>query len=179
MGYHTDFYGEFEVTPPLKPEHLAYLQQFSKTRRMKRDPLLVLTLPDRVREAVGLEAGAEGEYFVGGLGFMGQDKDPSLKDLNRNPTTQPGFWCQWEPNEEGTVIRWDGGEKFYYYVEWIQYIIQHFMVRWGYQLNGEVEWTGEDSGDFGKIEIADNVVTVYEGHITYTPASQWTPNSKT
>src|SRR5262249_10641512 len=39
---------------PLKPRHAAYLNAFSNTRRMTRDPARAMRLPDPVREAVEL-----------------------------------------------------------------------------------------------------------------------------
>jgi hypothetical protein len=64
------------------------------------------------------------------------------------------------PNEEGTAIEWDGGEKFYYYIEWITYLIDNFIGPWGYVLNGTVQWYGEDRDDIGMIIIKDNTVSV-------------------
>ena len=46
MGYQTDFYGAFKVEPTMKPEHIAYLNQFNETRRMKRNPKLLEDLPE-------------------------------------------------------------------------------------------------------------------------------------
>ena len=66
MGYTTDFNGEFEVSPSLSYDHKQYLDAFATTRRMKRDQDIAETLPDPVREAVGLPIGYEGAYFVGG-----------------------------------------------------------------------------------------------------------------
>ena len=37
MGYTTDFYGAFSVTPELTDEQANYINTFSNTRRMKRD----------------------------------------------------------------------------------------------------------------------------------------------
>lgn len=80
---------------------------------------------------------------------------------------KPGFWCQWVPNEDGTAMEWDGNEKFYNYIEWIEYLIKHFFEPWDVKLNGEVEWAGEESGDLGLISIKDNVVTVKDGKVVY------------
>lgn len=82
----------------------------------------------------------------------------------------PGFWCQWVPTEDGWGIEWDQGEKFYEYVEWLRYIIQHLLQPKGYVLNGEINWSGEDSEDLGKIIVKDNVVTTKEGRVTYEDA---------
>ena len=38
-------------------------------------------------------------------------------------------------------------ERFIHPTEWIAYLIEHFIVRWGYVLNGDVEWDGEGNSD--------------------------------
>ncbi len=167
MVYDTSFYGSFELDRPLTREHRRYLQMFSETRRMKRDAGRAAEFPDPVREAVGLPIGIQGGYFVGGGGFAGQDNDVSIVDYNEPPAGQPGLWCKWEPNDDGTEIEWNGVEKFSDYIEWITYLIGHFLDHWGYKLNGEVEWEGEERDDLGKIIITDNVVEIKRGVITY------------
>ena len=69
-------------------------------------------------------------------------------------------------NEENE-LEWDGGEKFYYYIEWLKYLIDKFFQPWGVILNGEIEWTGEDRDDLGKIVVKDNVVNGKQGKIVY------------
>ena len=87
-----------------------------------------------------------------------------LKDFNEkrhNDTAKnkyPGIWCQWEPNEDGTALIWDEGEKFYEYEAWIEYLIDNYLKPWGYVLNGVVSWDGDDSEDNGDITIEDNIV---------------------
>jgi hypothetical protein len=156
MGYTTDFEGCFTLDKPLDSGHAAYLRAFAETRRMNRDPRIADTFSDPLRQNIGLPIGAAGEYFVGGSGYFGQDSDNSIIDFNVPPDTQPGLWCQWIPNEDGTAIVWDGGEKFYHYVEWIKYLIEHFFSRWGYTLNGDVSWQGEEHDDHGVIMIRGN-----------------------
>jgi hypothetical protein len=137
--------------------------------------------------------GFKGEYFVGAGGFAGQDSDGSVidynsasgeirwedykgdwdlrnelqKTLNADKIKQPGLWLQWELNEDGTELAWNGSEKFYNYIEWLQYLIQHFFEPWGIKLNGEIEWVGEDSSDRGKIVVVDNNVEILDGVIGY------------
>jgi hypothetical protein len=111
--------------------------------------------------------GVEGEFYFDGKGYCGQDDDPTVIDHNRPPETQPGLWCQWQLGEDGTTIVWDGGEKFYNYIEWIEYIIEKILKPRNYRLNGEVEWHGEEYDDIGKIVIKDNVVIVKHGKITF------------
>jgi len=146
MGYDTDFRGSFKLNKPLSLEMRTYLKKFNETRRMKR--------------YLRSEYGIEGEFFVDGKGFMRQDSDtPDVINGNEPPNTQPSLWCQWTPSEDGTEIQWDGGEKFYYYIDWIHYIIYKFLAPNGYILNGKVEWVGEDCfNDRGEIVIKDNKV---------------------
>lgn len=163
MGYTTDFDGKFDLDKPLTEAHRAYLVKFNETRRMRRNPSLTSKRADPVREAVGLPVGPEGAYFVGEGGYAGQDNGPDVTDHNEAPEGQPGLWCQWVPNEDGTAIVWDGGEKFYFYTEWLQYLIHNFLAPWGYALNGQVEWNGEEPGDQGVIHVRDNEVrAVYD-----------------
>jgi hypothetical protein len=159
MGYTTDFHGHFNISPEMKSEHIDYINQFSATRRMKRNAALTEQRSDAFREAVGLPVGAEGGYFVAGEGFHGQESGAAdIIDYNRPPVGQPGLWCQWVVTEGGTELEWDGGEKFYSYVEWLEYLIEHFFAPWGYTLHGAVEWRGEDWDDTGFIEVEDNKV---------------------
>lgn len=160
MGYQTDLDGAWKVTPPMSPEHIAYINKFTETRRMKRDVKKAALLPDPIREAVGLPIGYEGQYFVGGTGYAGQDRDASIIEYNEQPTGQPGLWCKWEVSKDGTTISWNGCEKFYDYVEWIQYLIDNFLTLWGYTLNGSILWQGEEIQDRGEIVIKDNVVNI-------------------
>lgn len=153
MGYSTDFFGEFILNKPLDAATLAFLKKFSETRRMKRN--------------VGPEYGVEGELYVNGTEQFGQGRDANIVDYNRPPSTQPGLWCQWTPNDEGTAIVWDEGEKFYGYIEWIQYIITTILEPRGYALSGEVEWRGEDSEDRGIISIQNNKVKIKRAVTTF------------
>ena len=80
---------------------------------------------------------------------------------------QPGLWCQWKPDDLGNQLVWDEGEKFYSYIEWLDYLLAHFLIPWGYTLNGEVTWTGEDPDDRGKIALVANKRLTYEAVIQY------------
>jgi hypothetical protein len=148
----------------LKPEHAAYLTAFSNTRRMKRSAWKAEKLPDPVRLAAGLWVGEEGGYFVGGRGDFGQEKDRSVLSYNRPPGGQPGLWCGWAPDTSRRAVVWNGSEKFYDYVEWLEYLLEHFLEGWDYVLNGQVRWRGEDPNDRGVIVISENAVrTVRDG----------------
>lgn len=172
MGYTTNFQGKIEITPPMHTAHVNYINKFSETRRMKRNADLALNLPDPTREAANLPIGEQAEYFVGGLGVYGQGNDPSILDNNKPPASQPGLWCQWEVSEDGKYLQWNECEKFYDYVEWLEYLIRHFFKTWNYTLNGEIKWQGEEVGDFGVISCKENVITIAnEARLVENPMS--------
>lgn len=148
MGYTTDFNGEFTLNTPLKPKMHKFLELFSQTRRMKRN--------------VEAGYGVEGEFFIFGEGFMGQGDDANVINHNAAPKTQPGLWCQWTPSEDGTAIVWDEGEKFYYYTEWLVYLINKVLAPNGYVLNGTVGYRGEEWDDQGEIVVVNNKVFIDE-----------------
>lgn len=107
MGYTTDFEGSVTVEPPLNPHEVAYLRKFARTRRMSR---------------------RNGPYYVEGSGYFGQGHDQDVIDYNRPDESQPSLWCDWEPNDEGTEIRWNGTEKFYESTRWMLYLVGHFLM---------------------------------------------------
>ncbi len=166
MGYTTYFDGSFNLDKELLPEHKAYLNKFAETRRMARDPEIAENMDDPIRIAAGLPIGENGMYFTGGVGDYGQGNDPSILNYNL-PSKMPGLWCQWIPTEDGDALEWDEGEKFYNSVEWIEFIIKHFLTPWGYIVKGEVTWKGEDQDDLGKILVEDSKVTVLHGKVVY------------
>lgn len=71
----------------------------------------------------------------------------------------PGGYCQWIVSADKKGLEWDGEEKFYNYVEWIEHLIYAYLANWGYTVNGVVRWRGEDFDDMGKITVVNNTVT--------------------
>lgn len=148
MGYTTDFNGRFYLDKPLDDNTFNLLSGLAKTRRMKRNVK---------------DYGIEGEFYFNPDDFenSGQTEDKTIIDYNSPPSTQPSLWLQWIPTEDRQHIEWDGGEKFYNYVEWLKYIIEKILKPKGYVLNGKVEWEGED-GDNGVILVVDNKIKIRE-----------------
>lgn len=66
-------------------------------------------------------------------------------------------FCQWIPTEDRMHIEWDGGEKFYKYLEWINYINDEILIPRGYILSGSVSYQGEDDEDFGAICFDESI----------------------
>ncbi len=161
MGYTTEFKGSFTLTPALTEAQVAYLNAFSGSRRVQRDAEACETINDEIRAAVGLPVGKEGSYCVYSAqdGNYGQNSDKTVINNNEPPEGQPGLWCQWVPNETGDKLKWDGGEKFYYYEEWLHYINENFLKPWGIVIDGTVKWQGEEMDDRGEIEADEGVIT--------------------
>lgn len=151
MGYTTTFNGELVVTPVLNQKEIDYLTKFTNTRRMGR---------------------TKGPYYVEGSGYHGQGHDSDIINFNESGN-QPGLWCKWVPNEDGTALVWDEGEKFYDSAEWMKYLIDHFIgpdpiakkkhpeefsFLQGHTCNGNFEAWGEENGDHWMLTIEDNLV---------------------
>jgi hypothetical protein len=139
--------------------------------------------------------GHEGEFFArddGQHGQSGHGTDKSILDYNTPPgeipyngmgdfnkvwsengkkrkklISQPGLWCSWEIAAEGEHLVWNGGEKFYNYIDWLKYLIDRFFSKWGVLLNGEITWQGEEPDDKGKIIVKKNEVSIQRAVITY------------
>lgn len=168
MGYNTWFYGAFSLDKPLKAEHKAYLEAFARMPHVRWKADLLEYFPDPVREAVGLPVGIEGCYFTASQEVFDPDtweiKHPLLTlgyifGWEPNPAGIPNARCQWVPSEDGTKIE-DVAEKFRDYIPWLQFLLDHFLVPWGYALNGRVNWQGEHYRDRGTIVVDHNVITI-------------------
>ena len=163
MGYTTDFSGSLQFNKPVAPWLMNYVNKFSETRRMKRDPEKIKELfPNWGKLCFNGDLGDEGQYFIGGSDYYGYGEDGTVVEYNRPPIGQPGLWCQWIITED-SELKWDGGEKFYCYEEWLDYLIDNFFEPLGYVLNGDIEWQGEESDDFGIIHVVDNMVEMQYG----------------
>lgn len=178
MGYTTEFRGRVEIAPPLTAAQILYVNKFCNTRRMKRDAKKAAEMPDPLRIAVNLPIGDEAGFFVGGLGYAGQDRDPSILNYNEPPKGQPGLWCQWEITDDGRYLQWNGAEKFYNYVEWMAYLIDHVFKSWRCVLTGRIEWQGEEEGDTGVIVLKENVVSSRIGADQSDVSPSWIAEAK-
>jgi hypothetical protein len=179
MGYTTDFNGSLKLSRAATPEEISYINDFNSSRRMKRNVDKLMELYNG-KYGYPFAAGNTPEeiYGIDGEYFIGDKEDESVIDYNcppgqtgflskSNKAGQPGLWCQWSITNDGLYLEWDGGEKFYNYIEWLRYLIKHFFERWGVKLNGEIEWYGEDPSDIGIIIVNDNNVRTKSGRIVY------------
>jgi len=185
MGYTTDFEGSLNIKRPLTPHQIAYINLISETRRMKRDVNKLMELykgkygnPFVKGKTAEDIYGFQGEFFAREDGEAGQYHDKSILDYNSPAghsgfaqgeveNGQPGLWCQWEISEDGMELEWNGAEKFYNYTAWLKYLIKMFFIPWGRKLNGEINWSGEETSDIGKIVVKNNVIKTMTGRIEY------------
>ena len=88
-----------------------------------------------------------------------------LLEANEDPDVidglRPGSYMQWVPTETLDQIVWDGGEKFYYYAEWLQWLCS-LLATWQVEADGAVKWFGEKAGDVGELIVIQNSVTQHD-----------------
>lgn len=109
MGFTTDFIGHVDIEPALNQDEIEYLSAFSMSRRFDRP---------------------EGPYGVPGNPMAVLETEHENVDVdtyNRVAPGQPQLWCQWVPCFDGCCLSFDGNEKFYRPVEWMRYLINHFL----------------------------------------------------
>ena len=162
MGYNTEFLGSFKLNLPLDQKTADLINGITTTRRMKRDLNKIAKKENISNELALLKYGIDGEFYYDTNDFsnFGQTLDDTVIDSNIPPSTQPGLWCQWYYYKENNTIEWDKGEKFYNYIEWIQYIIKKILVPRKYAINGEIEWVGDEDNDKGIIKIYNNDIFI-------------------
>lgn len=152
MGYTTDFIGHIDIEPGLNEAERTFLSAFNLTRHCDR---------------------AEGPYYVGGNPYADTDGDIELS--NRLGAGQPGLWCRWEPCWDGCCIALDGEEKIYQPVQWLDYLINHFLregaeasssglgafddFTFDHRLNGLVVGCRRDNKELFAIRVINNLIT--------------------
>lgn len=95
---------------------------------------------------------------------LDEDTCSEIKKLNnfdpyqdQNPS-YPELICQWIVADDKKHIVWDRVEKFYFFIEWLEYIIKYVLKPKNYILSGELIAEGDEDDDFGRIIITNNNV---------------------
>ena len=159
MGYTTEFRGKFKFNKPVIDKLKDYVNSFCGVRHMIRDTRIIKQIYPNWNDMCYFgNLGPEGEYFINDDCNFGQSMDASIVNYNLAPKTQPGLWCQWEIDDSGEHLVWNGAEKFYDYVDWLKYLIDTFFEPNGYFLTGVMEFQGEDYDDCGHIIVRNNCV---------------------
>lgn len=160
MGYTTNFSGGFSINKRLDRETIRLLEGLSSTRRVQRDINILAKIKKITLEKAIYMYGPNAEYyFENTTNTTHGTEDESITDYNKPPAGQPGLWCDWKYDEYSNIIKWNGSEKFYNYVEWIKYLVEKILKPRGYTLTGSVDWRGEDEDDIGTINIFNNEVS--------------------
>ena len=156
MGYTTEFEGSFEFNKPVTEYLRNYINKFSSIRHMRRNVNEIKRFDSNWKDRSFCdELGVDGAYYIDEPRNWWDN--PTIIDYNRPACGVPELYCQWIIDDNDKLV-WDGGEKFYAYMKWLEYLIEHFFEPLGYVLNGSVEFQGEDPDDRGIIEIKNNVV---------------------
>ena len=157
MGYTTYFKGEIVIDNRVDKNTKAFLDGLCSTRRMRRNPeILAKILGIDYLECLQ-KYGEDAKHYFEDSGNLGQSNTEDVINYNHPPANQPGLWCNWCLGEDERSIVWNGGEKFYSYVEWMKYIVDELVDR-GYNLTGDINWEGEDECDTGTIMVRNNIV---------------------
>lgn len=170
MGCTTLFRGKFEITPAMAPDHVRYIQRFADTRHHKYNQTTVAKRdPDWEKHCYEGQFGEEGAYYTFPDEESIQLTIRELMDYNIASRVCPSLWCNWSVTDDGKYLMWDGGEKFYRYTEWLEFLLEHFLAPWGYVLNGGVEFCDEHD-KMGSITIEKNNVSVQDTEVHIEPA---------
>ena len=156
MGYTTKFDGSISIVPPLNAHEISYLKRFAGSRHVD---------------------GEDGPYVT---------RDTDDPGFSQPPPEQPGLYCDWEPSDDGTVLRWNGSENSYDSPEWVRYLIGTFLrpdaallaelvtsnlvpdryyapefahFTFDHVLDGVVNAQGEEVGDLWQLSVIANDVT--------------------
>lgn len=155
MGYSTDFFGHFNLSKKLTKDQSDYLHLFSRSRHFEIDVSMVKQ--SDLMKRLDISIGKEGCFYIGQTIYNINYGLPYTINYNKPPADCPGLWCDWIPTEDNCGIQWGGGEKFYNYTEWLNFIITHFLKKWDIEISGNVRFQGEDISDFGFLRIKNGV----------------------
>lgn len=105
--------------------------------------------------------------FTGGFRFVTEPSVKVIRAINAlngddkhkegllNGYQCPGGYCQWCVNQNLDAIVWDSGEKFYSYIEWLQYIVDAILKPAKIKLTGQMIYQGDSPEDRGYILVED------------------------
>jgi hypothetical protein len=162
MGYTTDFIGHLDIHPPLNDAEQAYLKAYAASPRTgtEQSPYAV----------PGNPAAEEFEPRELPIATKPRRVRPRYSPADR----PPGPWCGWVPGWCGDCLTFDGKEKFYEPVEWLRYLIDHFLrpnaraassglgffeeFTFDHVLDGVIAGSRRDTCELFLIQVRDNQV---------------------
>ncbi len=130
--------GNLKFDRPLKEEHAKYLCKFIETCHYKRNVDLVDSYADPLRLAAELPLGTFAEYFVGDVKLNDQAMDESIISPSP-PSDQPSNTCGWILTADYSGLASESNvNRNEEYIQWLNYLIKNFFIRWEYMLNGRI-----------------------------------------
>ncbi len=145
--------GHIRLSRALTLPEYQYLKAFGATRRQQWNVEKIVNTTDRLREAVGLPMGTDGEFVVHDHEAYGH-----LKNGNEPPGEQPFLWCGWRVSQDGTELVWDENDREdeYRAGPWLKYLVPKIFEPWGIVVNGQCHY--QDREGAGVIIVRDNDV---------------------
>lgn len=159
MNYSTEFEGVIHIVPPLNLVEILYLVEFAAIRHT---------------------ACEEGPYFIRGVDRY------TLAPRSKPAEGKPGLYCGFAPDEDGRVLESNEDGKTYGAIEWVQYLIDHFLkpgaiastsgdpqfadFQFNHVLHGELKAQGDDPDDMWLLKVVENRVTKHEAVVSYEPS---------
>lgn len=152
MGYNTDFDGEIKINPALPKDIANYIRDFSRVKHIKRDPEVVPSLNDGkgLSYCFNGNPGPDGCYYIG--------KDESL-GTGEEELDGLSLWCDFTVSQDGSEIMWNQSSRTIKALEWISFLINHFIAPFGHVCNGTIECCGDNFDDKWEICVENNEVT--------------------
>lgn len=147
--------GRFRIEPRLKIEQIRYLRKFSARSKRGYHPEECSRYEDPIRIRAGIpEVGSGGQYYTGDNEcFFGMVESPF-----------PSSRCTWNVSGCGNYIVSNEAMARHPAAEWMQYIVQHFMVRWDRTVNGSALVEEIHPSRKGRV-IVENNVTYWNEHL--------------
>ena len=159
MGYTTYFNGGFYFNKEVDEKLKEYIDKYSYTRHMSYDTSLIKEkIPFWRAFTLNGDLGKNGALIADKQRLLDDFHGEFVKDYNDNGVC-PGLWSHWVIEDNQLV--WDEGEKFYNYIEWLEFYITHFFEPYDLVLNGVAYFYGEERGDCGYIIIDENHISSY------------------
>jgi hypothetical protein len=75
---------------------------------------------------------------------------------------QPSGKCRWVPTADRRSLRWDCGNQFDYFYEWLEYLIKYIFKPRNIVLNGAVKfYSNIDDQVYGNLIVCDNCIQMF------------------
>lgn len=93
----------------------------------------------------------EAKFFLGMMYNEEMTVEQMVENYDISSKLQRSY-LQWAPGEDLQSFVWNQEEKFYEYVEWLQFVVDR-LKEIDVGVSGQITWSGEDTGDTGVITI--------------------------